>query len=172
MKPTRFEWGCGLLALIAVWIAGFLAMQIPLLFAKDEAAYALLAGLAMWVIVGIVGFWRYVRWIRNGSADAEARTGGNPTRVPSPLAESPGAISVQTRPRKMFNVRWTLKFSLVFFGLIALWTGGILVGCLPNVLRLELSDRMASCGNWFFIGTFFFCPVALFFFVWTSARSD
>src|SRR5438874_637417 len=60
MKPTRFEWGCGLLALIAVWIVGFLAMQIPLLLAKDEAAYALLAGLAVWVIVGIVGFWRYV----------------------------------------------------------------------------------------------------------------
>src|SRR5436190_21544110 len=79
---------------------------------------------------------RYVRSIRNGSGDAEARTGGNLTRVPGPVAESPGAVFVQTRPRKMFNVRWTLKFSLLFFALIALWTGGVLAGILPNVLGL------------------------------------
>src|SRR5258706_7844268 len=132
MKPPRIEWTWGLLALLALWIFGYVALSAPVMLAKDNAALALMAAIVLWTLGGILTFRRYIRWIRPRSAKPPAsEAAGNPTSPAQAHKERP---SLKGRPRKFYSVKWTLKFTLGFFGLIALWIAGILVGCLPNIL--------------------------------------
>jgi hypothetical protein len=170
MKPTRIEWTCGLLALLALWSFGYVALSAPLMFAKDNTALALMTAIVLWTLGGILVLHRYIGRIRPGSAKPPgSEAAGSPDSPPQTHGASP---PLKDRPRKFHSVKWTLKFTLGFFGWIALWIAGILVGCLPNILHWELSDLQARIALYFFVGSFFACPVGLFLFILNSSRAD